>query len=251
MRCNTPLMNSWHSFSPNGRWLVFSSKMHSPYTPDVPHPHRTETGNDSPPILIENSTAANRAVNIPEFVNIPQDGLEQIEVPAGDYYRQFDIAAELAKKDQYEAAIPEWKKALELNSGEARAHVGLGVAYARTGRDDDAAASFRNAQQAEPDKWESYGELGVLLARQGRFDDAVTNLERANQLNPATTPAWPAIFAAHSRSAAAEPRTPSRFAAKHWRSCLTTLPPTLIWQSRCSTPTASTKPSRISRRPRN
>lgn len=22
MRCNTPLMNSWHSFSPNGRWLV-------------------------------------------------------------------------------------------------------------------------------------------------------------------------------------------------------------------------------------
>ena len=23
MRCNTPLMNSWHTFSPNGRWLVF------------------------------------------------------------------------------------------------------------------------------------------------------------------------------------------------------------------------------------
>jgi len=28
--------------------------------------------------LIDNSTAANRAVNIPEFVNIPPDGLRQI-----------------------------------------------------------------------------------------------------------------------------------------------------------------------------
>src|ERR1039457_3656587 len=31
MRCNTSRMNSWHSFSPNGRWLVFSSKSRSPY----------------------------------------------------------------------------------------------------------------------------------------------------------------------------------------------------------------------------
>jgi len=25
-------MNSWHSWSPNGRWLVFSTKVFSPYT---------------------------------------------------------------------------------------------------------------------------------------------------------------------------------------------------------------------------
>ena len=74
MRCNTALMNSWHSFSPNGRWLVFSSKSRSPYT-QMFLTHIDEQGNDSPAILIENSTAANRAVNIPEFVNIPQDGL--------------------------------------------------------------------------------------------------------------------------------------------------------------------------------
>ena len=69
MRCNTPLMNSWHSFSPNGRWLVFSSKSRSPYT-QMFLTHIDENGNDSPAILIENSTDANRAVNIPEFVNI-------------------------------------------------------------------------------------------------------------------------------------------------------------------------------------
>ena len=70
MRCNTRLMNSWHSFSPNGRWLVFSSKSRSPYT-QMFLTHLDEDGNDSPAILIENATAANRAVNIPEFANIP------------------------------------------------------------------------------------------------------------------------------------------------------------------------------------
>lgn len=32
MRCNTSNMNSWHSFSPNGRWMVFSSKERGAYT---------------------------------------------------------------------------------------------------------------------------------------------------------------------------------------------------------------------------
>ena len=87
MSCNTPLMNSWHSFSPNGRWLVFSSKSRSPYT-QMFLTHLDEDGNDSPAILIENSTAANRAVNIPEFVNIPPDGLLKIDAPVTDYYRR-------------------------------------------------------------------------------------------------------------------------------------------------------------------
>ena len=58
--------------SPNGRWLVFSSKSWS-YA-QVFLTHIDEDGNDSPPILIENSTAANRAVNIPEFENVPLGG---------------------------------------------------------------------------------------------------------------------------------------------------------------------------------
>ena len=48
----------------------------SPYT-QMYLTHIDEEGNDSPAILIENSTAANRAVNLPEFVNIPPDGLLQ------------------------------------------------------------------------------------------------------------------------------------------------------------------------------
>jgi len=83
MRANTRLMNSWHSFSPNGHWMVFSSKARSPYT-QMYLTHIDTDGNDSPAILIDNATAANRAVNIPEFVNIDPDGIQDIQVHVAD-----------------------------------------------------------------------------------------------------------------------------------------------------------------------
>lgn len=83
MRANQKLMNSWHSFSPNGRWMVFSSKARSYFT-QMYLTHIDADGNDSPAILIDNATAANRAVNLPEFVNISADGIEDIQVHVVD-----------------------------------------------------------------------------------------------------------------------------------------------------------------------
>jgi hypothetical protein len=84
-------MNSCHSFSPSGRWLVFSSKSRSPYT-QVYLTRIDSEGNDGPPILIDNTTAANRAANIPEFVNVTPGGLRQIGGPVIDYYRLLNRA---------------------------------------------------------------------------------------------------------------------------------------------------------------
>ena len=83
MRANTSRMNSWHSFSPNGRWMVFASKARSAYT-QMYLTHIDADGNDSPAIIIDNATAANRAVNLPEFVNIASDGIEDIQVHVVD-----------------------------------------------------------------------------------------------------------------------------------------------------------------------
>jgi hypothetical protein len=104
---------------PEGRWLVFSSKSRSPYT-QMFLTHLDEQGSDSPAILIGNVTAANRAVNIPESLNVPQDGLLKIDVPAAEFYRLVDDAHRLAEKGQRGEAIAEWRKALELNPGDAR-----------------------------------------------------------------------------------------------------------------------------------
>ncbi len=183
MRSNTPLMNSWHSFSPNGRWLVFSSKSRSPYT-QMFLTHLDEDGNDSPAILIENSTAANRAVNIPEFVNIPPDGIEKIDVPAADFYNQFEIAFDLMEKRQYEAAIPEWNKALALDPTDVKAHIDLGTSLAETGRMEAATAQYQKARELDPQNPDVYSHLAAALARTGKPGQAVPYFETALKLSP-------------------------------------------------------------------
>jgi hypothetical protein len=99
LNANMSPMNSWHSWSPNGRWLVFSSKSRRPYT-KMYLTHIDEEGKDSQAILIDSATAANRVVNLPEFVNTPADEMVKISTPAVDMYRQFDHASELGDKGQ-------------------------------------------------------------------------------------------------------------------------------------------------------
>jgi tetratricopeptide (TPR) repeat protein len=172
LRANTPLMNSWHSFSPNGRWLVFSSKSRGPYT-KMFLTHLDEQGNSSPAILIDNSTAANRAVNIPEFVNIPPDGLLKIDVPAVEFYRVYNVAWEMARQGRYDEAVIEWNKALQIRPDEANVHMNLGVALARLGKPLDAIAEYRKALQLTPGVAEIQLRLGKALADVGRPDEAI------------------------------------------------------------------------------
>lgn len=182
MRCNTPLLNSWHSFSPNGRWMVFSSKSRSPYT-QMFLTHIDEDGNDTPAILIENSTAANRAVNIPEFVNIPPDGLMKIEAPAAEFYRLYDVAFELQQKGQYQAAVEAWKKAIAITSDDARAHNNLGFCYARLERPEPARAEWEKALKLDPELVQAHNNLATELWRTGDLEGAIAHWRAAAELD--------------------------------------------------------------------
>jgi tetratricopeptide (TPR) repeat protein len=183
MRCNTALMNSWHSFSPNSRWLVFSSKARSPYT-QMYLTHVDENGNDTPPILVENSTVANRAVNLPEFVNIPPDQVLRIEVPAVAFYSQLNNAAELATKGRLDEAIAEWEQALAIEPDDARAHNNLGLALARQGRYDEAIPHYEKALQLDSRYDVIHLNLGRALAAKGRLDEAIPHLQVAAERSP-------------------------------------------------------------------
>lgn len=78
MNCNfSGRMNSWHSFSPNGKWLVFAAKSDGPYT-KLWLTHIDANGEDSVPVLLEDFTAPDRAANLPEFVNINGDLLHSV-----------------------------------------------------------------------------------------------------------------------------------------------------------------------------
>ena len=189
MLCNTPRMNSWHSFSPNGRWVVFSSKGRSPYT-QMYLTHIDKNGQDSPAILVEGTTAANRAVNIPEFVNIPPDGLMKIDSPATEYYRLFDLALDLTRENRFEAATAEWKKAMELGPDESKVHYNLGVALARTGQYDGAIQQFRKALELDSEDADTHTNLGVTLVKIGKPEEAIPHFRKALELKPGDAKAY-------------------------------------------------------------
>ncbi len=183
MQCNTALMNSWHSISPNGRWMVFSSKSRSPYT-QLYLTHLDKKGQDSPAILIENTTASNRAVNIPEFVNIPPDGLMKIDFPATELYTWMDLARESASKKQYEAAALQWRKALELSPNDASIENSLGVALARTGKFEEAISYFEKALRTNSEDAKTLINLAGALNEKGRFAEAIGHSQKALTLSP-------------------------------------------------------------------
>lgn len=186
MRCNTSLMNSWHSFSPNGHWMVFSSKSRSPYT-QMYLTHLDKNGQDSPAILIDNATAANRAVNIPEFVNIPPDGLMKIDVPAVASYRFFDTAVGLTSAGKFEEAVEEWNKVLALDPGDFRARNNLGAVLLRVHRTDAGIAEFRKVLATNPKYANAHADLGIALLQEGKIGEGIVQFQKALEINPQLT----------------------------------------------------------------
>ena len=183
MRANTPLMNSWHSFSPNGRWLVFSSKSRSPYT-EMFLTHIDADGNDTPAIVVENSTAANRAVNIPEFVNIPPGGLLKIDTPVAEYFRLVDLAADALEAGRSGEALPLLKQAVDSNPGDAAVHNDYGCALVSEGHVAEAIAQFRVAIGLSPDYPDAHNNLASALAQIGQAGDAGSEFKTALALRP-------------------------------------------------------------------
>ena len=106
--------------------------------------HIDEEGRDSPAILIENATAANRAANIPEFVNLAGRNLRGSMCRLWTLIAVSAMRCELTRKGEYDEAIALWNRVLAMSPGDPKAHNNLGFALARRNRPDEALASPRN-----------------------------------------------------------------------------------------------------------
>jgi len=183
MVANTSLMNSWHSFSPNGRWLVFSSKSRSPYT-QMYLTHIDDKGNDSPPILIDNSTASNRSVNLPEFVNTSQENIQHIEAPAVELYRVMDQALEAQKKGNTDEAVVKWTAAVTLDPNEPRASNGLGRTLILAGNAHESIHYFQQALEKHPEYVEAHYNLGSAFIGEHKLQEAIDEWLKAVSIRP-------------------------------------------------------------------
>jgi len=216
LRYNTARMNSWHSWSSNSRWLVFSSKVNTAYT-QLFLTHIDENGNDSPPVLLERFTSSDRAANIPEFVKLPGDAIAEIREQFLDPYsflragmanentgnhqgaeRSFRRGLELAPDDaelrnalgwtlfqegRSAEAVAEYERALSTDPKHVKSHNNLALALVELGRLEEAADHFKASLALEP-KAEIYSDLGFTMARLGRPDEARADYQKALELDP-------------------------------------------------------------------
>jgi len=246
LRANTRLMNSWHSFSSNGHWLVFSSKANTPYT-QLFLTHIDAEGNSTPPVVLERFTGADRAANIPEFVPIGADAIAKIQERFLDaysflragmanertgnypgavrlYQRGLEIEPQnvellnamgfaLFQQGKSRDAVAELEKAVAIDPKHLKAHNNLALAAIDAGELELAEAHYRESLAIKPDA-AIYNDLGVVLDRLGMPEDAVVAYRKALELDPASSAAHTNLGAALARSGQ------NAEAEKHFRAAL-------------------------------
>jgi tetratricopeptide (TPR) repeat protein len=239
-------MNSWHSFSSNGRWLVFSSKANTPYT-QLFLTHIDDAGESTPPLVLERFTGEDRAANIPEFVPLPAGSIAKIQERFLDAYsflragmanertgnypgavRAYErgLAVEpenveilnslgfaLFQQGKSQEAVVALEKALAVDPKHVKAHNNIALASIDLGELELAEAHYRESLAIEPQA-AIHSDLGFVLERQGLADEAIEQYQKALELDPASASAHYNLGGALVR------RRESAAAAQHFRAAL-------------------------------
>jgi Tfp pilus assembly protein PilF len=221
LRANTPRMNSWHSWSSNGRWLVFSSKANTAYT-QLFLTHIDENGESTPPVVLERFTAEDRAANIPEFVPLEGDRIARIKEQFLDAYSFLRSGMANERTGNYPAAVKAYQRGLAVDPENVELLNSLGFALFQQGKSQDAVVALEKAIAIDPKHWKShnnlalasidlgelemaeayfreslaikaqpeiYNDLGFVLERQGLTEEAVRAYRKAIELDPKSSAA--------------------------------------------------------------
>ncbi len=149
LRANTPRMNSWHSWSSNGRWLVFSSKANTPYT-QLFLTHIDEEGRSTPPVVLDRFTGSDRAANIPEFVPLPADSIAKIKEQFLDAYSFLRAGMANERTGNYPGAVRSYEARARSRARERGAPERPGVRVVPAGQERRGDRSVREGAHRGP-----------------------------------------------------------------------------------------------------
>jgi tetratricopeptide (TPR) repeat protein len=232
LRANTRLMNSWHSFSSNGRWLVFSSKANTPYT-QLFLTHIDEEGNSTPPVVLDRFTGIDRAANIPEFVPLPADSITKIQEQFLDAYSFLRAGMANERSGNYPGAVRIYERGLKVAPDNVELLNSLGFALFQQGKSREAMVALEKALALDPKHWKAhnnmalasidigelelaeahyreslaiepqpaiYNDLGFVLEKEGLPDEAAEMYRKALELDPESATARYNLAASLARS---------------------------------------------------
>ncbi|KKQ79541.1 MAG: hypothetical protein UT02_C0032G0003 [Parcubacteria group bacterium GW2011_GWC2_38_7] len=88
-----------------------------------------------------------------------------------------------AKQGEYDQAILNFNKALEINPKHAEAYINRGNAYFFKGQHNEAIKDFNKAIEIEPGNAEAYISRGNIYSAKSEYDEAIADLNRALEVN--------------------------------------------------------------------
>ena len=183
LRANTPLMNSWHSFSSNSRWLVFSSKANTPYT-QLFLTHIDAEGRSTPPVVLERFTGSDRAANIPEFVPLAADAITKIKEQFLDAYSFLRAGMANERTGDYPGAVRSYRRGLEAEPENPELLNALGFTLFQLGQSQDAVASFEKALAADPMHWKAHNNMALASIDLGELELAEAHYRESLAIEP-------------------------------------------------------------------
>jgi tetratricopeptide (TPR) repeat protein len=188
LRANTPLMNSWHSFSSNGRWLVFSSKAFTPYT-QLFLTHIDENGRSTPPVVLDRFTETDRAANIPEFVPLTSDSIAKIEERFLDAYSFLRAGMANERTGDYTGAVRSYRRGLEIEPENVELLNAMGFSLFQQGKNKEAVVAFEKALAADPKHWKAHNNMALASIDLGELEVAEAHYRESLAIKP-----QPAIY---------------------------------------------------------
>jgi Tfp pilus assembly protein PilF len=106
-------------------------------------------------------------------------------------------AAVQVARGRYEAAVEEYRRALEVQPYDATVHNKLGICYQRLKDDATARREYERALELDPGYGEVWNNIGTLEQSRNRFKAAVRAYKKAIEVKPALANSWKNLGSAY------------------------------------------------------
>jgi Flp pilus assembly protein TadD len=101
-----------------------------------------------------------------------------------------DRGIKYSEKGQYDLALSEFNKALEIFPSSAETYNNRGITYSKKGDLDRAIADFTKALKLNPDSAKAHYNRGITYAIRGQIDLALLDLKKCLELDPTNAAAY-------------------------------------------------------------